>query len=75
MRNGPRGSYDKTGTDNAYVREMDAALEVDPPVIVWEKDSRGILVAVEINDPHTVKRKRGRAKTNTPSLNSARRAI
>jgi hypothetical protein len=38
---------------NSYCREMDKALEARPPVIVWRKDARGILVAVSIDDPHT----------------------
>ena len=45
MRNGPRG-------DNIHCREMDKALEKCPPVIKWEKNKRGVMVAVEINDPH-----------------------
>lgn len=52
MRNGPRGFYDKTGTDNQVNREMDEALKNRPPVIIWEKNSRGVMVAVEVHDPH-----------------------
>lgn len=32
--------------------QMDAALKAQPPVIVWRKNKRGVMVAVEVNDPH-----------------------
>ena len=44
-RNGPRNV-------NAHCREMTAALDANPPVIVWAKDKRGVMVAVEVHDPH-----------------------
>jgi len=31
---------------------MDAALEADPPVVVWEKNSHGVWIGVEVYDPH-----------------------
>lgn len=37
---------------NAHTKEMDALLEKDPPLILWEKNRRGVMVAVEIHDPH-----------------------
>lgn len=37
---------------NAYERQMAAALEANPPVIVWELAPGGIRVPVYINDPH-----------------------
>ena len=37
---------------NAYCRQMDKALEKNPPVIVWRRNSRGVLVHVFIDDPH-----------------------
>lgn len=40
---------------------MDKALTERPPVIVWESRG-GVQVAVEVNDPHTENRKRGRTK-------------
>jgi hypothetical protein len=36
----------------AYRERFDAEIEANPPVIVWEKDGHGVLVAVEIYDPH-----------------------
>lgn len=39
---------------NAYEREMDEALQTDPPVIVWRLDPvRKIQVPVHIYDVHT----------------------
>lgn len=40
------------GATNAYEREMRAALEADPPVIVWRKGNAGVFHAVSIDDPH-----------------------
>lgn len=37
---------------NAYERDMDEALEADPPQIVWRKDNHGILRAVSVSDRH-----------------------
>jgi len=37
---------------NTYEAEMTKALEKHPPEIVWRKNNRGILVAVEVHDPH-----------------------
>lgn len=49
-----RERYDSAPTGfNAYERQMAAALEENPPVIVWELDpTRMIRVPVYINDPH-----------------------
>lgn len=44
-RNGPRNI-------NNHCREMDEALKRNPPVIVWAKNKRGVMVAVEVRDPH-----------------------
>jgi hypothetical protein len=60
MRNGPRGSYKDSA--NMHCKEMDAALAANPPEIVWVKDRNGIMRAVQVDDPHTTDRKRGRAK-------------
>lgn len=40
------------GGTNVHCKEMDRLLDLRPPVIVWEKNKRGILVAVEIHDQH-----------------------
>lgn len=48
MRNGPR-------PNNIHHIEMDAALAERPPVIKWAKNKRGVMVAVEIHDPHAEK--------------------
>lgn len=37
---------------NRHEQEMDAALEKNPPVIVWRKDKHGIQRAVSVKDPH-----------------------
>lgn len=54
-----RGAYN--GGANAHCKEMDEALEANPPKITWEKRN-GVMVATEVNDPHTGERKRGRTK-------------
>lgn len=38
--------------NNTHCREMDRALKRNPPVIIWEKGKHGVMVAVEIRDPH-----------------------
>lgn len=39
-------------TGNRHCREMDEALEANPPQITWRKNSHGVMVAVSVNDPH-----------------------
>lgn len=46
-------SYSAPSGFNAYERQMDAALEANPPKIVWRKGKDGILRAESVNDPHT----------------------
>lgn len=46
-------SRTEPGVKNTYETEMDAALRTQPPVIVWKPNGKGILVAVEVRDPHT----------------------
>lgn len=48
-------SRTEPGVKNTYETEMDAALNAEPPVIVWEPNGSGILVAVEVRDPHTTR--------------------
>jgi hypothetical protein len=40
------------GGTNVHCKEMDRLLANRPPVIVWEKNKRGVMVAIEIRDPH-----------------------
>lgn len=42
----------ETETDNAWVKAMDAALEANPPVIIWRKNSHGVREAIYVDDPH-----------------------
>ena len=56
-----RGGPHQGGT-NLHCEEMDRLLEKAPPVIKWVKNKHGVMVHVEINDPRTENRKRGRAK-------------
>lgn len=44
------GPYE--GGTNLHCKDMDKALEQRPPVIVWERNKRGVMVAVEVHDPH-----------------------
>lgn len=39
---------------NAYGKRMDALLEQQPPEVVWVKNKRGVMVAAEVHDPHTL---------------------
>lgn len=55
MKPGPRSAMGDT--PNSYCRDMTEALEADPPVITWRKGKGGVLVPVEIQDPHTKGRK------------------
>jgi hypothetical protein len=41
-----------SGGTNLHCKEMDEALAKRPPVIKWEKNKRGVMVAVEVHDPH-----------------------
>lgn len=54
------------GGTNLHCQEMDRLLEKAPPVIKWAKNKHGVMVHVEIDDPHTESRKRGRAKAEAP---------
>lgn len=42
-----RGSY-----NSAHNPQFDAELDRNPPVIRWAKNKRGVMVAVEVRDPH-----------------------
>lgn len=42
-------------TRNSTIREvekLEAAMEADPPDIVWEHNGHGVQIAVSIRDPH-----------------------
>lgn len=41
-----------SGGGNTYEQDMQRALDANPPEIVWKKDRRGVMRAVEVNDPH-----------------------
>ena len=45
---------DQLQAGNTYSRAMDEALESDPPVIEWERNAKGVYVAVSVADPHVV---------------------
>lgn len=72
MRNGPRGSY-KDG-QNTYTSEMDRLLEQRPPVIRWRKNRRGVMVAVEVLDPHVERGMDAQAERAHASAGRAERA-
>lgn len=57
-----------TDTANTHCRAMDEALEKQPPTIVWAKNSRGVFVAVEIDDPHA-------ERPSSPVRNERQRAV
>ncbi len=47
-----RSGFHKVGPVKTEPTEMDRLLEKKPPVIHWEPNGRGVLVAVYIDDPH-----------------------
>jgi hypothetical protein len=43
---------------NSTIREvakLEAAMEANPPVIVWRHNGRGVQIAVRVDDPHMEK--------------------
>lgn len=46
------GHRESTYDNTKDYRDMQAALAERPPRIVWERNARGVLVAVEVDDPH-----------------------
>lgn len=59
MKHETRIAYcERARAENSYSREMDALLAAAPPEITWE-NRNGVMVAAEVNDPHT-------EKPNTP---------
>lgn len=63
----------RNGTGNSYTREMDAALAESPPEIRWERRN-GVMVAIEVHDPHAATAKRAPKAERKPPTNAERRA-
>lgn len=48
----PRRPAVQSRPTNVHTTEMDRLLEKAPPVIAWRKNSRGVMVATSVYDPH-----------------------
>ena len=59
---------------NTYEAEMTKALEKQPPEIIWRKRPNGILVAVEVRDPHGETTIQAQAERLRASADRAERA-
>lgn len=46
---------DSAAALNVYEADMARALEDDPPVIEWVPNSKGVMIAASIHDPHAEK--------------------
>lgn len=62
------------GRMNTYEAEMTKALEKHPPEILWRKNNRGILVAVEVRDPYGETTIQAQAERLRASADRAERA-
>jgi hypothetical protein len=68
-----RDELDDMSPVNSYQREMDAALEADVPFIRWEKNRRGVWIAVEVDDPHAEGRRTPAEAARSNELRRERR--
>lgn len=72
MKRGPYWEARKAA--NTYEAEMNALLEKHPPEIIWRRNNRGILVAVEVHDPHGETTIQAQAERLRASADRAERA-
>jgi len=63
------------GGTNLHCEEMDRLLEKAPPIIRWEKNKRGVMVAVEVHDPHGETSTTGQANRLRASADRAEREL
>lgn len=47
-----RDELDDRQSGNQWTNQMDEVLQANPPEITWAPNGKGIMIAVEVHDPH-----------------------